>query len=439
MRLRLAILLITALACLGQTTGGAPTSQARLLQENNELSQALGDAGQSMIDRAKAFEHHIEKYPDSAQRATIERSLLALAMEMNDKERIVLYGEKVLAMGGQDDMKVLDKLTAALVETGTGSLNQSRLKRAVEYARRYRKAAADWQAKGITGPYTLSAYTEELNRITARALALEANATGGLGNSEEAGRLALQSWQTQPTAEGARTAGYWLAKLGRNKEAIEYYADAFAMDDAHNTQLDRARDRAALGALYIAQYGSEKGLGDAVLAAYDRSTALLAGQKALLRSRDPNAEASKPLDFTLPAPDGPPLVMASLKGKTIVMDFWATWCAPCKVQHPMIENVRKKLGNPDDVVFLSIDTDEDRSLVRPFLKEIGWDAGNVYFQEGMSLKLMISAIPTVLIVDSTGEISSRLAGFVPDRFENLLLSRIQEARQKQQTPDKAPR
>ncbi len=418
-----------ALACFGQSPASDPASQARLIQENNELSQSLGDAGQSMIDRVKAFERHIQKYPDSTQRATIERSLLALAMEMNDKERIILYGEKALAAGGGDDMKVLDKLTAALVETGTGSLNQARLRRAVDYPKRYRKAAADWLAKGAPGAFTLAAYTEELNRIAARALALEADATGGLGNAEEAVRLALQSWQTFPTSEGARTAGLWLEKLGRGKEAIEYYADAFTLQDARNTDQDRAHDRATLGALYTALNGSEKGLGDAILNAYDRTAALIAGQKALLRAKDPNADAAAAMDFTLPALDGPPLVLRSLKGKTIVMDFWATWCAPCKVQHPMIEAVRKKLGNPADVVFLSIDTDEDHSLVRPFLKDIGWETANVYFQDGMAVKLTVSAIPTVLVIDPSGEVSSRLAGFVADRFEELLTARIQEARQ----------
>ena len=118
-RLRTAILMTLALACFGQSPASDPASQARLIQENNELSQSLGDAGQSMIDRVKAFERHIQKYPDSTQRATIERSLLALAMEMNDKERIILYGEKALAAGGGDDMKVLVVYSWSAKDPGT--------------------------------------------------------------------------------------------------------------------------------------------------------------------------------------------------------------------------------------------------------------------------------------------------------------------------------
>jgi thiol-disulfide isomerase/thioredoxin len=135
------------------------------------------------------------------------------------------------------------------------------------------------------------------------------------------------------------------------------------------------------------------------------------------------------VDFTLPAVDKavPPLVVASMKGKTVVMDFWATWCVPCRAQQPLIEKVKMHFEGAKDVVFVAVDADEDVSLVAPFAKEQGWkDQG--YFEAGLARQLAINNIPTVLVVDPNGRISSRMIGFIPERFEQMLTERVDEAR-----------
>ena len=106
-----------------------------------------------------------------------------------------------------------------------------------------------------------------------------------------------------PTGEGARETAFWLAQLGDKAEAIEYYADAFTLEDPRTTEADRARDRTRLGALYSALNGSEKGLGDAILAAYDRTSALLSLRRAALKAKDPNSDATNIEEFVLPAID----------------------------------------------------------------------------------------------------------------------------------------
>jgi thiol-disulfide isomerase/thioredoxin len=220
--------------------------------------------------------------------------------------------------------------------------------------------------------------------------------------------------------------GRWLVKLDRNAEAIEFYADAFVMDDPRTTETDRAHDRAHLNELYTKLNGSEKGLGDIVLAAYDRTAALRAERLAAVKRSDPNAGASDIQDYTLlPADSGPSLALSSLKGKTVVLDFWATWCGPCKVQHPMIEKIKTQYQKSGNVVFLSVDADEDHKLVAPFLKDMHWN-GPIFFDSGLSHLLNITAIPTVIVLDKTGKISSRMSGFIPERFEEMLTQRIEE-------------
>jgi cytochrome c biogenesis protein CcmG/thiol:disulfide interchange protein DsbE len=271
-------------------------------------------------------------------------------------------------------------------------------------------------------------WSDLIDAHTASAMALEARAAGNAGNPEEAVTIAGKSWATYPTAEGARAAGYWLAKLGRNREAIDYYADAFTYDDPRITMDERASDRACLGELYRKMNRSEKGLGELILKAYDRTAALRAARRANLRAMDPNAETVELFDFILPPVDGTaPLRLSSLKGKTIVMDFWATWCVPCREQHPLIENVKKRLADAHDVVFLSINADDDPSLAAPFVKEQAWESG--YFEADLARRFNVSAIPTILIVDSSGQLASRMTGMEPQRFEAQLTQRIEEARQ----------
>ena len=88
--------------------------------------------------------------------------------------------------------------------------------------------------------------------------------------------------------------------------------------------------------------------------------------------------------------------------------------------------MKQKYRFNSDVVFLSVDTDEDHSLVAPFLKEQKWSQA-VYFEDGLTRKLDISSIPTTLVVNRHGEIISRMNGFVPERFVDMLSERIEEA------------
>ena len=402
-------------------------------KEQYDLSQAVSEAGASSVDRIRAFEQHLKKYPDSKQRALIEKELVKSATDLNDNARIILYGEKVLQRESPPDegdtMQMLDRVTRALVDKN----DPERAERAIGYAKRYENDVAALRMKmEPPGHLTSGQWSQELDKAMARALALEARATGYAGDPEAARKLAGKSWETYPTGEGARETAFWLTKLGRNAEAVEFYSDAFTLEDSRTTEADRARDRARLGEIYAGLNGSQKGLGDAILEAYDRTAALLSLRRAELKAKDPNSQATDIEDFTLPAVDktAPPLVVSALKGKTVVMDFWATWCVPCRAQQPLLEKLEMHYANAPDVRFVAVNADEDLSLVAPFIKEQGWK-NLVYFEAGLARQLVVSQIPTVLVIDPNGQISSRMIGFIPERFEEMLTERVEEARASQ--------
>jgi thiol-disulfide isomerase/thioredoxin len=399
-------------------------------KEQYELSQAVSEAGASAVDRIRAFEQHLKKYPDSKQRPLIEKELVKSATDTNDNARIILYGEKALQRESSPDegdvMQMLDRVTRALVDKS----DPDPAKRAIGYAKRYEADVAALRVKmEPAGHLTPALWSQELDKAMARALALEARATGYAGDPEAARKLAGKSWETYPTGEGARETAFWLTQLGRNAEAIEFYCDAFTLEDSRTTEADRTRDRARLGGLYAGLHGSEKGLGDVILEGYDRTAALLSLRRADLKAKDPNSQATDIEDFTLPAVDktAQPLVVSALKGKTVVMDFWATWCVPCRAQQPLIEKVEMHYADSPDVRFVAVNADDDPSLVAPFIKEQGWK-NQGYLEAGLARLLVVSQIPTVLVIDPNGQISSRMIGFIPERFEQMLTDRVEEAR-----------
>ena len=411
MKFWLSLILLVSLAAGQQTNPNA---------EEKELNTALAEAGNSQIDFVRALENHLAKYPDSSKKPEIERALARASIELKDERRIVLYGGWVLDHEA-GDTQILDRVTRALLSSDSKETSE----RALQYAKRYVDQLAALGKEPPSGHFGAADWMTEIHRGVARAMALEARATGNLGRYEEALALAEKGYAEFPTAEGAREIAKWLVKLGREADAVPHLADAFTISDSHNAESARAQDRIRMGELYKRLNGSEKGLGDLILESYDRTNALVAERKWQTRANDPNGQATSLMDFTLPGLNTGPLKLASLKGKAIIFDFWATWCGPCRAQHPLIELVKHRFENNPNVSFISVNADEDRELVAPFLKDHQWSS-SVYFEDGLSRLLQITSIPTTIIVDRHGEIASRMNGFNPDRFADLLTERVQQ-------------
>jgi thiol-disulfide isomerase/thioredoxin len=388
--------------------------------EDQQLSSALSEAGSSPIEFIRTLERHLAKFPNSPRKAELERALAKAAIENKDDKRIIQYGERVLDRE-PDDIQVLDRVTRALLAADDRETSE----RALKYAYRYGELISKLRIQSPPGSFSAVQWQDELDRGAGRALVLAARASGNLGKIDDATAIARKAWESFPTAESAREIARWLVRSGKEEEAITHFADAFTIADARNTDADRVKDRARMGELYRKSKGSEKGLGDLILASYDRTCSLLAERKLRLQAADPNAQATKFLDFTLSDLNGKKLQLSALRGKAIVFDFWATWCGPCRAQHPLYEQVKERFRD-GDVVFLSVNTDEERDMVGSFVKEEKW-SGPIYFEGGLARVLQITSIPTTIIVDRRGEVVSRLNGFVPQRFVDMLSERITEA------------
>ena len=167
--------------------------------EDQALSNALSEAGSSPIEFIRVLERHLERFPETPRRAEVERALVKAAMETKDDRRIILYGERVMCRDASD-IQVVDRVTRALLATDAKETSE----RALIYARQYQSLLGKLRGQAAPAHFSPAQWLEEIDRGVARALVLEARATGNLGKTEAAVALAQSSWDAVPTAEQSR-------------------------------------------------------------------------------------------------------------------------------------------------------------------------------------------------------------------------------------------
>jgi peroxiredoxin/outer membrane lipoprotein-sorting protein len=141
---------------------------------------------------------------------------------------------------------------------------------------------------------------------------------------------------------------------------------------------------------------------------------VLPGEERLMLTGRPAA------DFTLKALDGEPTQLSSLQGKVVVLDFWATWCPPCRAELPAIDKLHAEFAGK--VEFLGVN-DEDSGTVKGFLKKAGYTFPVLMDGKRQVHRTYgIRAIPVLLVIDRHGVIRQH---FIGSRSEQALRSAIQ--------------
>ena len=377
--------------------------------EDLDFEGVFREAGNSSPDLLRLGEAFLAKYPQSPRRPDLERALARAAVEAQDSARTILYGERALAQGVREPL-LLERVAQALLARE----NAEPASRALLYAQ---------ELESLLRKSPPKFYDQHYLQVLAHSVVLQARAWGYQGRPEQALSQALRAREIALTAEAAREAGHWLARLGRHEEAVDRYAEAFVLEVQAE---ERSRDRQRLHEEYLKLHSSEAGLGERILLAYDRTASERDQKLAAARLKYPNAGRTRLADFVLSALSGPSLALSSLKGKVAVLDFWATWCTPCRAQQPLYEQLRRQFAHQPDVVFLSINMDDNREAVRRFVEEVGW-AQTVYFEDGLAALLRITSVPTTIVIGRDGSLMSRMDGFVAETFVEQLSARIRSA------------
>ena len=120
-------------------------------------------------------------------------------------------------------------------------------------------------------------------------------------------------------------------------------------------------------------------------------------------------------DFHVTTAQGDELSLASLKGKIAVLDFWATWCAPCRESLPDLKDLVKKYP-PDHFILVSISLDEDRNAWQEFVsrEKMTWTQVNDGRGELFN-NFGLQDVPTYIVLGADGSIIQRVVGTSPQQ------------------------
>jgi peroxiredoxin len=143
----------------------------------------------------------------------------------------------------------------------------------------------------------------------------------------------------------------------------------------------------------------------------------------------PDKERKVAPNFTLKDADGKVVHLADYKGKVVLLDFWATWCSPCKVEIPWFMDMQRKSKDRGlEVLGVAMD-DEGWEVVKPFVAKMGVNyrilAGNDATAQAYG---GVDALPTTFLIDRTGKIAAVHVGLASKKdFEDGIEQLLKDA------------
>ena len=152
----------------------------------------------------------------------------------------------------------------------------------------------------------------------------------------------------------------------------------------------------------------------------DRADAPAGADAAATSACPANAKLAN-LNFTLKDVEGQDVKLASLKGKVVLLDFWATWCGPCKIEIPWFIEFQKKYGT-DGLQVVGVSVDDTQARLKPYVTKMNM---NYLVLQGLDHDDIQDAygplfgIPVTVVISRDGKMCAKHVGLSSkDRFES---------------------
>jgi cytochrome c biogenesis protein CcmG/thiol:disulfide interchange protein DsbE len=126
----------------------------------------------------------------------------------------------------------------------------------------------------------------------------------------------------------------------------------------------------------------------------------------------PPAVAVPAPEFRLASPDGTSLGLSDLRGKVILLNFWATWCPPCTAEMPELEALHRRYGDAKDFVVVGLDLQERPEEVAAFARRNNITFPLLLDRDGRVTRedYRIRTLPASVVIDREGRIRDRWTG-----------------------------
>lgn len=134
------------------------------------------------------------------------------------------------------------------------------------------------------------------------------------------------------------------------------------------------------------------------------------------------ANPQAPLVFSLQDSNGNIISSASLKGKVVLINFWASWCPPCRAEMPLLNKLYLTLKNDNRFVLLFVNEDDDKSKAAKFIQQNNFSIP-IYNRLQFPPEIFSGTLPTIVILDKNGNIVSKhegIANYDNDKFISQL-------------------
>jgi len=382
--------------------------------ENAELQKAIADAGNDRAAMVRNLDAFLKKYPESSQRPQIYRAIVESSLQLRDFPRAMEYAEHIVALNPDDTSMTV--LSIQLLDRYGG---EEGWRRAISYCTRVVDRLGNASLADKPQRVSVREWQTGQKRDIASLLVVRGRLYQKLNDLSNAQKDFAASYAVVPNGAAAENLGE-LAELKKDmNDALRQYARAFSLDD-HGDGVSSQRElRKKIGNVWRLAHGTDDGLGTYLLQIYDETAASIIPPKTI-----PNKGLKEPYEFTLrKAPEGTPFPLADSKGKVVVLNFWATWCGPCRELEPHFERVAARFSGEKDVLFYGLNCDEDESLVAPYLAEER-PKTTMLFADGLDLLLRVNSFPTTVILDRAGRVAYRSDGFDPNVIEKVLTDAI---------------
>src|SRR6267154_859834 len=359
------LLLLLASPLLAQTPpiskkSASTQSTPKQLSPSDELQQTIEAAGNDRAALVRNLENYLQKYPQAPERPQIFRALVEACLQLRDTPKAASYAERIVSLTPEDM-----SITLLAIQLLEKSGDDAALPRALNYSTRvieYVRNSSDSEKSPRVSP---EEWATEKKRDESSLLLLRASLESKLRDNTSARKDAEASYALLPNSPAAEKLGE-IAELDKNyPAAITQYSRAFSLADPTVKNDHRRELRQKLGNAWRLSRGSDAGLGDFLLATFDDVSTSAAPKPKR------HASAKEAFDYMLrKAPAGADFPLSAQKGKVLVVNFWDTWCGPCRALEPLFEKVAAEFSDNENVLFLAADCDDDESLVAPYLDEV---------------------------------------------------------------------